>query len=286
VPGGWWQWQCAVDEAQLDAVVTLLELCGAQSVSFAPLPVADGACSRVSALFPTETDLARLDAALAPVLPEARARSARIDSIADRDWIGEYHRASEPIPVARRLWVGPSRCAAPPGVIYVKIDPGLAFGTGRHPTTALCLAWLASRESLAGKRVIDYGCGSGVLAISAALLGSRDVLAVDNDPQALAVARANAELNGVAGRIAFAAPEAARSSAADILIANILLNQLCELAHTFATLVAPGGDVVLSGIMADQIGSCHAAYAPWFDFKPEQTREDWVMLHGRRRAAA
>ncbi|MEO5573753.1 MAG: 50S ribosomal protein L11 methyltransferase, partial [Gammaproteobacteria bacterium] len=175
------------------------------------------------------------------------------------------------------------------------LDPGLAFGTGTHPTTALCLEWLATAK-LQGLRIIDYGCGSGILAIAAAKLGARLVWAVDNDPQALQATRVNAEKNGVAicegevdahlsPGIFISLPDDRRDFTADLLLANILARPLIEFAAYFATLVRPERHIILSGILAGQVEDVRAAYATDFVLAPPVIRDGWARLEGRRKSA-
>jgi ribosomal protein L11 methyltransferase len=163
----------------------------------------------------------------------------------------------------------------------VSLDPGLAFGTGTHPTTALCLEWLDGCD-LDGCRVIDYGCGSGILAIAALKLGAVSALAFDIDPQALLAAAENGERNDVAGRLVVSAGEPRGAAACDVLIANILAGPLTELAGRFAGLLRPGGRIVLSGLLDNQIASVAAAYAPWFIIDATAVRDGWALLSGSR----
>jgi ribosomal protein L11 methyltransferase len=188
----------------------------------------------------------------------------------------------------RRLWVCPGGQRpqlddAAAAACLIELDPGLAFGTGTHPTTALCLEWLDG-ASLAGKSVVDYGCGSGVLAIAALKLGASAALAIDIDPQALIATRDNAARNHVADRLTVTGAGAASTRAADILLANILAEPLLELAPSFAERVAPGGCVVLSGILRSQAGPVASRYAAWFDMSPATLRDDWALLYGVRRS--
>ena len=166
----------------------------------------------------------------------------------------------------------------------IRLDPGLAFGTGTHPTTALCLDWLDQNEP-ERKKVVDFGCGSGILGIAAALLGARKVLCVDNDPQALTATGENAARNGVADRLDVTDPQSPLPEV-DLLIANILSGPLIELAPRFAACISAGGTVVLSGILAGQADTVAAAYAPWFDLDRPVERDEWVRLSGRRRENA
>jgi ribosomal protein L11 methyltransferase len=182
----------------------------------------------------------------------------------------------------RRLWVCPGGLpAGDPQAIRIELDPGLAFGTGTHPTTALCLEWLDSQH-VAGRQVIDYGCGSGILAIAAARLGAASVLAVDIDPQALIATRDNAGRNGVAERIAITGDPLIGPDSADVLLANILAGPLVELAPRFAGAARSGGRLALSGLLLEQAETVTAAYRPWFDIATTATRDGWVLIAGRR----
>jgi ribosomal protein L11 methyltransferase len=160
---------------------------------------------------------------------------------------------------------------------------GLAFGTGEHPTTSLCLDWL-ERHVASGSTLLDYGCGTGVLALAALVLGARQAFAVDNDDQALLATRTNAELNGLTDRLAVSAPEALPAVAVDVLAANILAGPLVQLAPKFATYVRPGGRLVLSGVLEAQAAYVAAAYAPYFGELEPALRDGWVRLAGRRNA--
>jgi ribosomal protein L11 methyltransferase len=168
-----------------------------------------------------------------------------------------------------------------PQAVTLRLDPGLAFGTGTHPTTALCLEWLEGL-TLADQDMMDYGCGSGILGIAAALLGASHVSAVDLDPQALAATRENAAVNGVSDRIQVYLPDQLPSGQVDILLANILAGTLVELAPSLAARVRSGGQIALSGILPSQSESVEAAYRRWFELEPRCVREDWVLLRGQR----
>jgi ribosomal protein L11 methyltransferase len=188
-----------------------------------------------------------------------------------------------PTPFGRRLWVCPKgQAAGAADAVAVELDPGLAFGTGRHPTTALCLRWLDGAD-LIGKTVIDFGCGSGILAICALRLGASRAVAVDRDPQALEATRANARDNGVAERLLACPPGSMPQEPADLLVANILAEPLVELAPRFAALSRPRGAIALSGILCGQSARIQAAYRPWFELDTPRTEEEWVLLTGRRR---
>ena len=190
----------------------------------------------------------------------------------------------QPRRFGKRLWVCPSWTDPPRGdAVSVRLDPGLGFGTGSHPTTALCLEWLDGL-SLAGRQLIDYGCGSGILAIAALKLGASRVWAVDTDPQALQATRRNAAENGVENRLVVAAPENFRGATAEILVANILANPLVDLASTFAGYLTPGARIGVSGLLAEQASLVSAGYRPWFALGQPVYRDDWCLLTGRRLA--
>ena len=243
-------------------------------------------------LWPTITVKAIFDAATDPTalqqaLVERLSRSLpppRFETLADKAWEREWLKDFRPMRFGRRLWVCPGGLpAGDPDGIRIELDPGLAFGTGTHPTTALCLEWLES-EALDGSSVVDYGCGSGILAIAAAILGAADVRAVDIDPQALIATDANAERNGVRSRLQIALKLDLPRSGTDVLVANILAGPLVELAPAFAATVRPGGRIALSGILAGQSNTVTAAYRPWFDIALSATRDGWSLLAGQRHA--
>jgi ribosomal protein L11 methyltransferase len=235
---------------------------------------------RLSALFP-EQDPQRVAALLTTFLDEPLPLH-RFEEVRDRLWEREWLKDFRPMRFGKRLWVCPHGAPAPDeDAVVVWLDPGLAFGTGSHPSTRLCLEWLDAAQ-LNGSEVIDYGCGSGILSIAALRLGARSVVAVDIDPQALIATHDNAARNDVAERVVTFPPEAPIASA-DILLANILSGPLLELAPRFATLVRPGGRLVLAGLIVSQAGPVTLAYRPWFDIRPSGAHDDWVCLEGVRR---
>ena len=238
-----------------------------------------GRC-RLTALFGEEADAVALIAracAAAQVEPPTVVARERLD---DRDWVRLTQAQFEPIRIAAGFWVVPSwHPPVEPDALNLALDPGAAFGTGSHPTTRLCLRWLHDHVH-GGERVLDYGCGSGILAIAALRLGAAVARGVDIDPQALVAARFNAGQNEVAAE--FATPGNETAFAADIVVANILANPLIALAPLLAAATRPCGFVVLSGILDEQAEEVARAYGQWFEMEPAAVEEGWVLLAGRR----
>lgn len=203
-----------------------------------------------------------------------------VETVAEQDWVRLTQSQFDPIPISPRLWIVPTWHEAPDSeAINLKLDPGLAFGTGSHPTTRLCLRWLDEHLS-GGEKLLDYGCGSGVLAIAAAKLGAARVEGVDIDPQAVTASRDNAALNAVDAH--FCLPAELAAGQYDIVVANILTNPLKGMAPLLAGRVRTGGRLVLSGILAEQAEDVMAVYRDWFVFDPPATDEGWVRLAGVR----
>jgi len=199
-------------------------------------------------------------------------------SVPDEDWVARSREQFGPIRVSATLWIVPTWRSPPePDAINLVLDPGLAFGTGSHPTTRLCLQWL-ERSIAGGETVLDYGCGSGILAIAALKLGARRAVGVDIDPDAVATARANARRNDVAGE--FLEDCAPLTFTADLVIANILANPLKLLAPILASRCRHGGQIALSGILPDQVRDVESCYSPWIAFVPPAETEGWVCLSG------
>lgn len=202
----------------------------------------------------------------------------RSEVLEDQDWERAWMDDFKPMRFGERLWIVPSWHEPPAGdAVNIMLDPGLAFGTGTHPTTRLCLEWLDGHD-IQGKTVIDYGCGSGILALAAALLEAKSVIGVDNDPQALAATLDNAQRNGVS--ITVYLPKEAPTEPVDILVANILAGPLIELAPLLAGLVKEGGAIALSGILPEQADAVSTAYSEWFAMLPAKELDGWVRLEG------
>ncbi|ACO76944.1 ribosomal protein L11 methyltransferase [Azotobacter vinelandii CA] len=235
------------------------------------------------ALFEADTDadalLAHLRLLRGGELPEHQ-----VERIKDQDWERSWMDNFQPMRFGRRLWIVPSWHQAPePGAVNLLLDPGLAFGTGTHPTTALCLEWLDGQE-LAGRSLLDFGCGSGILAIAALLLGAERAVGTDIDPQALQASRDNALRNGIdPARFPLHLPADLPRQPADVVVANILAGPLVQLAPQLASLVRPGGRLALSGILAEQAGEVRAAYEGAFVLAPTTEKDGWVRIDGVRR---
>jgi ribosomal protein L11 methyltransferase len=241
--------------------------------------------TQVSGLFEGGVDATRILDALRSELGDPTLR-ATVIPVRDQDWERAWMDRFQPLRFGRRLWVCPHWHSPPrPDDVAVMLDPGLAFGTGTHPTTALCLEWLDAQD-LHGKTVIDYGCGSGILAIAAAKLGASRIWAVDYDPQALTATADNAAANHVDDRISVHMPETLPTVTVDVLMANILYGPLLELAPLFARLVRTGGKLVLSGLLSEQVSAMVEKYRTWFNMEPATSREEWVRLTGQRTGAA
>ena len=240
----------------------------------------DGAwrISRVVALLPADADAPGLLHAVAPALALA-VPAFETYSVADEDWVRNTQAQFGPIEIAPRFFIVPSWSQPPdPGALNLRLDPGLAFGTGSHPTTRLCLQWL--HASIAGgESLLDYGCGSGILAIAAARLGAGRVVGVDVDPQALVASADNARTNEIEAQ--FANPDHLPPERFSIVVANILANPLIVLAPVLCARVAARGRLALSGILEEQADAVAAADAPWFTLAATQSSEGWVLLTGK-----
>jgi len=282
-----------------DFAEEILSSHGAQAVSFL-----DGADTPILEPLPGETplwpdtvtvgwfldttDLAPARAALLDALPEAEALRIESALIEDQDWVRVWLENWPPQKFGEALWVVPAEKrteVTDPNATILLLDPGLAFGTGTHPTTALCLEWL-SQADLKGKTVLDFGCGSGILAIAALLLGAERALCVDIDPQALIATRNNAQANGVEDRIVTLLPADFEPQTHDVVLANILANPLIQLSPLLAQCAKPSAALVMAGLLDRHADEVRAAYAEWFDFEPDVSREGWTRLTARCRQPA
>lgn len=244
------------------------------------LPTALWDHSRVVALVEGDADLALLLTAAAAQAGLAEVPPFKVEEVAEQNWVQLTQSQFDPIRITDRLWIVPSWHQAPdPAAINIELDPGMAFGTGSHPTTHLCLEWITEQVG-PGHRVLDYGCGSGILGIAAARMGAAEVLGVDIDDAALEAAAANARRNGVTLSLQHSAQ--ALEASFDRVVANILTNPLCVLAPVLAARVAPGGRLALSGVLEPQAEQVIAAYAPYLRLEVGACREGWVRLEGMR----
>ena len=207
----------------------------------------------------------------------------KLELVEDKDWERAWMDNFHAMPFGDRLWVCPSwKEPEDKNAVNLMLDPGLAFGTGTHPTTAHCLRFL-DKQVEGGELIIDYGCGSGILGIAALLLGSERMLGVDNDPQALLATRQNAERNGIsADQYDVVLPENTHKIEADIMVANILAGPLISLAENIATLTKSGGKLALSGLLSHQADEVRAAYEPWFNMGGMEQLDDWIILTGTK----
>lgn len=288
----WIQFVCHTSQDKAEALSEALSECGAAAVTFeddADQPIYEPdpgetplwTETRLTALFDAETEQQQVLDMLATLVDEVPR--FRVEAVEDKDWEREWMENFKPIQFGDKLWIVPSWHEAPDEkAVNILLDPGLAFGTGTHATTALCLGWL-DQADLKGKYVIDYGCGSGILAIAAALLGAERVVAVDTDPQALEATRANAKRNGV--EVEAYLPGDCPDDLCDLLIANILAGPLQNLAPRFANLCKADADLVLSGVLQTQADEVAESYQSWFTMQPAVAKEDWVRLTGQRYGA-
>ncbi|MBU2873378.1 50S ribosomal protein L11 methyltransferase [Marinobacter salexigens] len=293
----WIQLQIPADPDTADQLEDLLMEMGADAVSmedaadqplYEPDPGTTPLWSQttVTGLFQSDRDIDQLCADVRNAWHQQTQQSlSEIDVtlVEDKDWERAWMDDFHPLQFGERLWIVPSWHEAPdPNAANLMLDPGLAFGTGTHPTTALCLEWLDGMD-VSGKQVTDYGCGSGILGLAALLLGAHHVVGVDTDPQALEASRENARRNGVdESKLDLYLPENEPDTKADVMLANILAQPLISLAPHLAALTNQGGDLVLSGILSNQAREVMAAYEPWFVMDEPEQREEWVRLTGRR----
>ncbi|KGA36567.1 ribosomal protein L11 methyltransferase [Pectobacterium brasiliense] len=238
------------------------------------------------ALYDAETDMNTVIAILEQEPLLGVGFKHKIEQLEDKDWEREWMDNFHPMQFGKRLWICPSwRDIPDPTAVNVMLDPGLAFGTGTHPTTALCLQWLDGLD-LEGKTIIDFGCGSGILAIAALKLGAARAIGIDIDPQAIQASRDNAQRNGVSERLELYLPKDQPADlSADVVVANILAGPLRELAPLISDLPKAGGHLGLSGVLATQAEGVAEAYADKFTLDPVAEREEWCRITGQRRAS-
>ena len=243
---------------------------------------------KLIALFDAEQPLAFQMQQLAALYKEETGSefpNFKLDLVEDKDWVREWMDTFKPIQFGSRLWICPSWLDAPdPTAVNLKLDPGLAFGTGTHATTALCLRWLDGQD-VSGKTVVDFGCGSGILGIAALLLDAKYMLGIDIDPQAVLATNDNAERNNITkAQLDVYLPEDAPDAQAEIVLANILAGPLVELKENILAYLQPGGDLVLSGILESQAQSVVDAYSADCDDLEVAVEGDWVRITGRKRS--
>ncbi|MFM5648185.1 50S ribosomal protein L11 methyltransferase [Aeromonas veronii] len=237
--------------------------------------------TEVMGLFDAETDPAPTIAFFRQIFGENVGY--KVEQLEDKDWVREWMDHFHPMQFGERLWICPSWRDVPnPDAVNVMLDPGLAFGTGTHPTTALCLQWLDGLD-LAGKTVVDFGCGSGILGIAALKLGAARVIGIDIDPQAIQASRDNAARNGVADQIELYLPaDQPQDVEADVVVANILAGPLRELAPLIAGHGKAGSLMALSGVLESQAPELETIYGQWFEMDPTAVKEEWCRLSGRK----
>jgi len=241
--------------------------------------------TRICGLYAADTDFESLQTDLLQSLPVSELPPHQLLTLVDRDWQSAWLEDLGPMRFGSRLWICPGDATAPVDAVVVRLDPGLAFGTGTHATTALCLEWL-DQMALQDKSMLDYGCGSGVLAIAALRLGCARAVAMDIDPQALLATRDNASRNDVGARLQLAGAADEIYGQFDVVVANILAGPLVQLAHSIAARVSDGCMLALSGILSEQIDEVRSAYDPWIEFNEpvcrQQDGQSWALLTGRR----
>lgn len=291
----WLQIHITVDQAQVDFTETLLSSLGAVSVTLddaenqdllEPLPGETPLWNKVivTGIYAQEEgeeiDVNALMTFITAQMPEAPLRHEFLE---DQEWERTWMDAYEPIQIGEKYWIVPEWMEAPEAdAVNIKLDPGLAFGTGNHASTFLCLQWLGQTD-VKDKIVIDYGCGSGILGVAALLLGAKKVYATDIDPQAVLATQQNAELNGVLGNLFVGLPdefnEEFKAQKADVFVANILAGPLMALAPEFATLVKSEGEFALAGILEEQVADVSSVYSEFFDILQVEKREEhWLSL--------
>jgi len=290
----WLQIAIEVSAADLPRVEALLQAQGALSLwleDAADTPVLEpgpGAVVlwpqlRLHALFPASCAVAPLFAELATHLELEQLLSLQSRTVHEQDWDAQWRAALRPLRFGEKLWICPGELPCPdPAAAELRLDPGLAFGTGSHPTTALCLRWLAD-QPLSGRQVLDFGCGSGILALAALALGADVAIATDNDPQALSATRNNAQRNRLETRLHSCLPGELPAGSYEVIIANILSSTLISLADMLGSRLAANGRLALSGILEEQAEEVIAAWQPWCRLTVTAREQGWVLLSGQGR---
>jgi len=290
----WQELTFDVSPSEVDTLSKILCAAGAVSVTFkdnADTPIYEPAADAsdlwtntcVVGLFDAKADFDVVLALVRQTVLFSTLPPYRITELKEQQWERLWMDEFKPMRFGERLWICPTETIPPePDALNIMLDPGLAFGTGTHPTTALCLEWI-DQNDLDNKTVIDFGCGSGILAIGAAMSGATSIEAIDIDSQALMATNSNASQNNVASKITTAFPSGAtKLSPVDCLLANILANLIMELADYFSTLVKHSGIIVLSGILSEQATQVISVYEKWFEFQPIAEKEGWVRLVATR----
>jgi len=293
----WIQLRLSANEDTAEKISDWLSACGAQAVTFIdakdtpiyePLPgdeVIYWANTVVMGLYDASYDMDKVIRYLQGIHPDKTQMKFKLEQLEDKDWEREWMDNFHPMKFGERLWICPSWREVPePQAVNVMLDPGLAFGTGTHPTTALCLTWLDSLN-LQGKTVVDFGCGSGILSLAALKLGAKKVIGIDIDPQALQASLANAIRNNVDDRLELYLPKDQPKCKADVVVANILAGPLRELAPTIIEFVDDKGLLALSGVLEEQAQMLQGIYGQWCDMEPVTLQEEWVRLNGQRNLA-
>lgn len=291
----WLQIRVQSTPEQVPELEDLLLGCGAMVVTFEDVnddPVYEPELNttplwnhtRITGLFEADADIEQIRPLIDEKANELNTDLAtKIEILEDKDWEREWMDSYHPIQFGKRLWVCPSwRDIPDPKAVNLMLDPGLAFGTGTHPTTALCLEWLDSLDCQ-NKTIIDYGCGSGILGIAGLLLGANSMVGIDIDPQAVQATQDNAQRNNIdASRIEVKLPPYESDLQAEIVVANILAGPLAQLANTISALVAKDGQLALSGILSNQAQEVIDAYSPWFTINSVVEKDDWVRIVGTK----
>ncbi|MCO7224673.1 50S ribosomal protein L11 methyltransferase [Pleionea sp. CnH1-48] len=288
----WLQLRLRTTQPDVEAVTDYLSELGSLSVTFEDAednPILEPAPGetplwnqlKVTALFDAEVDTNEILTAIASHSLAQAIVSPHFEALEDKDWERAWMDNFHPMQFGEKVWIVPSWKAAPePNAVNIMLDPGLAFGTGTHPTTSLCLKWMDS-YSFTNKTVLDYGCGSGILAITAAKLGAKSTSAIDIDPQAIIATKDNMARNDLpADAIDVGMPDIVNEQTFDVVVANILAGPLAELSESISALVKSEGQLVLSGLLAEQAEEVSKVYSKWFNMQPPVQQEDWVRLEG------